>query len=58
MFRLLYKAVFRLKLKRRFDIQMAMSLKYDQPDTSMSQTYFIGVKHYMFRAVFPSIIRS
>jgi hypothetical protein len=24
----------------------------------MSQIYFIGVTHYMFRTVFPSIIRS
>jgi len=29
MFRLLYKAVFKLKLKMRFDIQMAKSLKYE-----------------------------
>jgi len=27
MFRLLYKATFRVKLKRRFDIQLAVSLK-------------------------------
>jgi hypothetical protein len=29
MFRFLYKAIFRLQLKRRFDTQLAMSLIYD-----------------------------
>ena len=29
MFRLIYKAIFRLQLKRRFDMQLAMSLKYE-----------------------------
>ena len=30
MFRLIYKAIFRLQLKRRFfDVQFAMSLKYE-----------------------------
>ena len=30
----------------------------NQPDASMSQVDFIGVTIYVFRAVFPSIIRG